>query len=400
MLTRLEPATEGERLNQEYDMYSEILARGGSDGEQWYRRSQIVEKNAGCLGKLHFAVADLQQALGRAPQDLLYLDCLQTNLRKLGETHERCLVLHRLASLAGSASPHRAILEALSEGRNERMALLRWIEMNEYSPVFAVESGLLQEDDIEGLSRGLPEHCAALVRDVFNAGIVLNEYHDLIASQARTPSGEVSRIGIHADVTSPGKDRPSTLARHVNIVPGGTCHFVLTLDGEHALASIGFVFSQAYGQFELIVRQIQGTRGSHAVLALLRWEEVLLSVLERFGREHGFEAVRVIAAESNPWVHRMRRWMIERGVIQPAAPVSALFQRGTLFDQAKASWENWWQEESRHPYYTRYLGLLDPRMLRLRYDRAAEKRGYHLCEEALDATGNAQPTKYWRKALR
>jgi hypothetical protein len=186
----------------------------------------------------------------------------------------------------------------------------------------------------------------------------------------------------------------------VNIVPGGTCHFVLTLDGEHALASIGFVFSQAYGKLELIVRQIQGTRGSQPVLALLRWEEVLLSVLERFGREHGFEAVRVIAAESNPWVHRMHRWMIERGVIQSATPISALFQRGKLFDRAKASWENWWQEESQHPYYTRYLGLLDPRMLLLRYDRAAEKSGYDLCDEAWDATGNAQLTQYWRKALR
>jgi hypothetical protein len=216
----------------------------------------------------------------------------------------------------------------------------------------------------------------------------------------RTPTAEVSRLSIQADVTSPGKGRPATAARHLNIVPGGWCHFVLTLDGEHALASIGFVFSRAYGELEIIVRQIQGTKGSHTVLSRLRWEEVLLSVLERFGREHGFEAVRVIAAESNPWVHRMHRWMIERGVIEPTVSLSALFQRGTLFERAKSSWEDWWREESQHPYFTRYLGLLDPRMLRLRYDRAAEKRDYYPCNEAFDAAGNTQATMYWRKALR
>jgi hypothetical protein len=400
MLSRLEPATESERQNQEYDMYSEILARGDSNPEHWYRRSRVVEKNAGCLAKLSFAVADLQQALARDPDNCCYLERLQANLRKLGDTEERSLVLRRLADLDGDGSPYQAVLEALLEGRNERLAFLRWMESNGFPQVYARQSGLLHDEDIGELSRGLPAECAGLLRDVFNAGRVLDGYDDLIGLGLRVPTSEVSRLAIHADVTSPGIERPATLARHVNIVPGGSCHFVLTLDEEHALASIGFVFSQAYGSLELIVRQIQGTKGAQPVLSWLRWEEVLLSVLERFGHEHGFEAVRVIAAESNPWVHRMHRWMIERGVIQPTAPIAALFQRGSLFDRAKASWESWWQEESQHPYYTRYLGLLDPRMLLLRYDRAAEKRGYSLCEEAFDAAGNAQGTKYWRKALR
>jgi hypothetical protein len=46
MLSRVEPATEAERLNQEYDMYSEILARDDSGPEHWYRRSRVVEKKA------------------------------------------------------------------------------------------------------------------------------------------------------------------------------------------------------------------------------------------------------------------------------------------------------------------------------------------------------------------
>ncbi len=381
-------------------MYSEILARDDSDPEHWYRRSRVIEKNAGCLAKLNFAVADLQQALARDPCNCCYLERLRANLRKLGDTEERCRVLRRLASLDGSESPYKTILEALSDSRNERFAFLRWMENNGFPQLYAGQTGLLQDEDIRELSRGLPAECARLLRDVFNAGRVFDEYDDLIASGLRVPTSEVSRLGIHADVKSPGIERPATLARHVNIVPGGSCHFVLTLDNEHALASIGFVFSRAYGSLELIVRQIQGTKGAQPILSWLRWEEVLLSVLERFGHEHGFEAIRVIAAESNPWVHRMHRWMIERGVIQPAVPLAALFQRGSLFDRAKASWESWWQEESRHPYYTRYLGLLDPRMLRLRYDRAAERRGYSLCEEAFDAAGNTQEMKYWRKALR
>jgi hypothetical protein len=292
------------------------------------------------------------------------------------------------------------MLDALSERRNERLAFLRWMENNELPQGRVMETGLLRNEHIRELCVGLPVQCGEILRDAFNTGRVFGDYRDLIAMGTRTPTGEISRLNIQADVTSPGKDRPAKVARHTNIVPGGWCHFVLTLDDEHALASIGFVFSWAYGDLEIIVRQIQGTKGSQPVLSWLRWEEVLLSVLERFGRESGFEAVRVIAAESNPWVHRMHRWMIERGVIEPAVSLSALFQRGTLFDRARASWENWWREESQHPYFTRYLGLLDPRMLRLRYDKAAEKRGYYPCDEAFDATGNTQVTKYWRKALR
>jgi hypothetical protein len=90
----------------------------------------------------------------------------------------------------------------------------------------------------------------------------------------------------------------------------------------------------------------------------------------------------------------MHRWLLERDVLAESAPVRALFESGDLADRARQEWQRWQEEESSHPYFTRYIGFVDPRTMLLRYDKTARRRHYVPVNDG-DGT-----TMYWRKAVR
>jgi hypothetical protein len=383
-----------DELNKAYDACSGILAQEPARHDLWYLRSQIVAKNAGCVGKLHFAIRDVEQALAASPDNREYLISLQDHLRRADHVADRLQVLRRLAELDGDDSAFAAAAAAVEEERNEKMAVLRWADSHVLEEDSVLNPGTWTMDQLAKLSAGIPaKQYDALCRG-FVAGREMSEYQHIVEEFAKRAGTQLKHVSIQADLASRTHRRPRELLRHANVVPDGPFNFVLVEHGEHAIASAGFAFCHADGKVEIMVHQLQGTAGSQQTLGGLRWEHLLLSTIERFAAEHDCAAVRIQSAETNTWVQRMHQWLIERGVIAESIPAKALFEPGDLTDKAREAWQRWQEEESSHPYFTRYIGFVDPRTMLLRYDKTARRRHYRLCEE------HDAGVKYWRKAVR
>jgi hypothetical protein len=383
-----------EELNKAYDLCTGILAQEPARHDIWYLRSQIVAKNAGCVGKLPFAIRDVEQALASSPDNREYLISLQDHLHKADRVADRLQVLRRLADLDGEDSVFAAAAAAVEEERNEKMAVLRWADSHALEEDSALNPGTWTTDQLAELSAGIPAKQFDTLCRSFVSGRPMSEYQHIVEEFAKRAGIQLKHVSIQADLASRMHRRPRELLRHANVVPDGPFNFVLVEHGEHAIASAGFAFCHADGEAEIVVHQLQGTAGSHQTLGGLRWEHLLLSTIERFASDHDCAAVRIQSAETNSWVKRMHQWLIERGVIAEDVPVKALFESGDLTDKARKEWQRWQEEESSHPYFTRYIGFVDPRTMLLRYDKTARRRHYRLCE--MHDAG----VKYWRKAVR
>jgi hypothetical protein len=382
-----------DELNKAYDLCTGILAQEPARHDLWYLRSQIVAKNAGCVGKLHFAIRDVEQALVSSPDNREYLISLQDHLRRADRVADRLRVLRRLAGLDGDDSVFAAAAAAVEEERNDKMAVLRWAESHPLDENSVLDPGTWTMDQLAELSAEIPAKQFDTLCRSFVAGRAMSEYQHIVEEFAKRAGIQLKHVSIQADLASRTHRRPRELLRHANVVPDGPFNFVLVEHGEHAIASAGFAFCYADGKVEIVVHQLQGTAGSQQTLGGLRWEHLLLSTIERFAADHDCAAVRIQSAETNSWVQRMHQWLIERGVIAEDVPVKALFEPGDLTDKAREEWQSWQEEESRHPYFTRYIGFVDPRTMLLRYDKTARRRHYRLCEE------HDAGMKYWRKAV-
>jgi hypothetical protein len=382
-----------DELNKAYDVCTGILAQDPARHDIWYRRSQIVAKNAGCVGKLHFAIWDVEQALVSSPDNREYLISLQKHLRRADRPVDRLHVLRRLAELDGEDSAFAAAASAAEEGRNEKIAVLRWAESHPLDEDSALNPGIWTLEQLRELSAGIPAEPFDTLCRSFVCGREMSEYRIIVEEFAKRAGAQLKHVRIQADLASLTHRRPRELLRHANVVPDGPFNFVLVEHGEHAIASAGFAFCHADGKAEIVVHQLQGTAGSQQALGGLRWEHLLLSTIERFAADHGCAAVRIQSVETNKWVRRMHRWLIERGAISESVPVKTLFESGALTDKAREAWQSWQEEESRHPYFTRYIGFVDPRTMLLRYDKTARRRHYVPCVDP-----NAG-VKYWRKAV-
>ncbi len=393
MFSRIAPDMEAEELNREYDMYSRILAGNSLDPDLWYRRSLVVRKNSGCAGKLVFAVADLQQAIALSPNNRDYLASLQDALRRLGRNAERLAVLRQLTELEGKHSIYATIAAAIEGGRNEKMAVLRWAETNPLERGSPLDPGIWSYAQAQDLTCGCPSHRDRQDFRIFVDGRVMSAYDDIIKYYVRTTAGGVGELCIHADIASRIHQRPHELLRHANIAPDCPFHLVLVDRQENALASVGFSFCCTNGNTEITVEQLQGTVGSQPVLGSVRWEHLLLAAIERFAAERRCTAVRIVSSESNIWIQRMYRWMIERAVIPESLPLRALFEDGNLVEKARDAWDRWKEQEAKHPYFTRYIGFVDVGKMLLRYDKTARRRHYRPFK------GPDGITQYWRKTI-
>ncbi len=383
-----------DELNKAYDVCTGILEQEPARHDIWYLRSKIVAKNAGRVEKLHFAIRDVEQALVYTPDNREYLISLQNYLRRADRAADRVQVLRRLAQIDGEDSAFAAAAAAVEEGRNEKMAALRWVESHPLEEDSALNPGIWTMEQLRELSAGIPgEQFDTLCRS-FVSGRSMSEYQHVVEEFAKRAGIQLKHVSIQADLASRTHRRPRELLRHANVAPDGPFNFVLVEHGEHAIASAGFTFCYVEGKAEIVVRQLQGTAGSQLTLGGLRWEHLLLSTIERFAADHDCAAVRIQSAETNTWVQRMHQWLIERGVIAESIPVKALFESGDLTNRAREEWQSWQDEESRHPYFTRYLGFVDPRTMLLRYDKTARRRHYRLCEK------HDAGVKYWRKAVK
>jgi hypothetical protein len=383
-----------DELNKAYDACSDILAQEPARHDIWYFRSQIVAKSAGCVGKLHFAIRDVEQALVSSPDNREYLISLQDHLRRADRAADRLQVLRRLAAFDGEDSVFAAAAAAMEEGRNEKMAVLRWADSHALDEDSVLNPGIWTMAQLRELSAGIQARQFDTLCRSFGAGREMSEYQHIVEEFAKRAGTQLKHVSIQADLASRTHRRPRELLRHANVVPDAPFNFVLVEHGERAIASAGFAFCYADGKVEIVVHQLQGTAGSQQTLAGLRWEHLLLSTIERFAADHDCAAVRIQSAEANTWVQRMHQWLIERGVIADDVPVKALFESGDLTDRAREEWQSWQEEESRHPYFTRYIGFVDPRTMLLRYDKTARRRHYRLCEK------NDAGMQYWRKAVR
>jgi hypothetical protein len=383
-----------DELNRAYDACTSILAEEPARHDVWHRRSQIVGKNSGCVGKLHFAVADLDQALLLSPDNREYLTDLQDHLRRADRVANRLSVLRRLATLSGDDSVFAVAASVVERGGNEKIALLRWAEshpLDEDSPLYP---GAWNMEQLREFSETVSAQQFDALCGPFTRGREMSEYRPILEEFAKRAGTQLKHVSIHADVASRTHRRPRELLRHANVVPDALFNFVLVEHGEHAIASAGFEFDCIGDKVEIIVHQLQGTAGSQEILGGLRWEHLLLSAIESFAADHDCAAVRIQSAETNSWVGRMHRWLIERSVISESIPLRALFESGELIDRAREEWQKWQEEESSHPYFTRYIGFVDPRTMLLRYDKTARRRHYRRCEEA------ESEMKYWRKAVK
>ena len=380
-------------LDRAYDVCTSILEREPNRAGIWYLRSQIVRRNAGCVEKLWFAVSDLRQALAREPDNRDYLIDLQETLRRLGQTAARLAVLRQLIHLTANHSVFAAVAAAVESGRNEKMAILQWAQSACVELEGPLNPGAWHSDQIKELASGIPQEEFDSLCSAFNAGCAMDEYAAIVNRFTSATAGSCGRLSIHADMASRSHRQPGQLVRHANIVPDAPFHFVLVQDTEHAVASVGFSFCWINGRVEIVVQQLQGTPGSRAALGSARWEHLLLAVLESFAAGRRCSGIRIVSAESNPWLHRMRRWMIARRVITDAVPLNALLESRELAEKARENWRQWWEQESRHPYFTRYIGFVDPQKLLLRYDKTARRRHYVPCE------GPEPVARYWRTAV-
>ncbi len=317
-----------EELNKAYDVCTGILAQEAARHDLWYLRSQIVAKNAGCVGKLHFAIRDVEQALVASPDNRKYLISLQDHLHGADRVTDRPRILRRLAELDGEDSVFAAATAAVEEERNEKMAVLRWAESHPLDEDAALNPGIWTMDQLGELSAGIPQF-HTLCRS-FVAGRAMSEYQHIVEEFAKRAGILLKHVSIQADIASRTHRRPRELLRHANVVPDGPFNFVLVEHGEHAIASAGFEFCYADGKVEIVVHQLQGTAGSQQTLGGLRWEHLLLSTIERFAADHDCAAVRIQSAETNTWIQRMHQWLIERGVIAESIPVKALFEPGDV----------------------------------------------------------------------
>jgi hypothetical protein len=394
MLSQVAADIESDTFNREYDMYSQLLAGDAMNPDFWYQRSRVVQKNSGCVGKLVFAVADLRRALALCPNNKAHLADLQDTLRRLGQNADRLAVLHRLIELEGQHSAYAAIVTAIESGHNEKMAVLRWAENNSLASDSWLDPGVWSYEQVQ--DQLVCEYSSQQAHQdfgIFLDGRIMNEYADIIKRYVRTTVAGIGELRIQADIVSRIHQRPRQLLRHVNIVPDGPFHFVLIDQRENAVASAGFSFCCTNGNTEITVDQLQGTPGAHEVLGSVRWEHLLLGAIEQFAVERQCAAVRVLSSESNPWVERMHRWMIERDVIPESLSLKSLFGERDLMDRARNEWNQWWDQEAKHPYFTRYIGFVDIGKALLRYDKTARRRHYRPCKGADGAM------KYWRKVV-
>jgi hypothetical protein len=383
-----------DELDRAYDACTSILTAEPARHDVWHRRSQIVAKNSGCVGKLYFAIADLDQALLLSPDNREYLTDLQEHLRRADRAADRLSVLRGLTTLSGDDSAFAVAASAVERRGNEKIALLRWAEshpLDEDSPLYP---GAWTMEQLRELSDEIPAQQFDALCGLFTSGREMSEYRPIVEEFAKRAGTQLNHVSIQADVASRTHRRPRELLRHANVVPDALFNFVLVEDGEHAIASAGFEFDWIGDKVEIVVHQLQGTAGSQHILGGLRWEHLLLSVIESFAADHNCAAIRIQSAETNSWVNRMHQWLIERSVISESVPLQALFESEELIDRAREEWQKWQEEESSHPYFTRYIGFVDPRTMLLRYDKTARRRHYRRCEEP-----NTE-TRYWWKAVK